>query len=161
VLPLALGFRGAYLLAVLMDVVVGVAAVFLARRQGEPVATRRDVAEAPPAEPAEHEAAESTPRPAAAQTGARDLRLPPWLIWAAAFVSGFTTLAVEVIWTRLFSQVLHNSAYTYALVLATFLLALSLGAAIANLLARSRRMPPELLLGVLLLACAAMTAISP
>ncbi len=158
VLPLVLGFRGAYLLAVLLDVVVGVAAVFLARRQGEPVATRRDVADATPAE---HEVAEVTPRPAAAQTGARDLRLPPWLIWAAAFVSGFTTLAVEVIWTRLFSQVPHNSAYTYALVLATFLLALSLGAAIANLLARSRRMPSELLLGVLLLACAAMTAISP
>ncbi|TVQ53075.1 MAG: hypothetical protein EA355_13965 [Rhodobacteraceae bacterium] len=130
-LPELLGFSGAYLLAVATDVGVGLAAMALAH----------GVAPLAPAKPA----------PAAAYA-------PPRL-WAVAFVSGVATLGVEVIWTRLFSQVLQNSVYTYALVLTTFLAALALGASLANRLARLRA--PEVVLAGLLLASAAAVAVTP
>ena len=45
-----------------------------------------------------------------------------------ASLSGFGTLALEVLYTRLFSLVLHNSTHTFAMVIAIFLLGLALGA---------------------------------
>ena len=136
VLPMALGFKGAYLLAVGLDLAVGIIAVLVARGRLED---------------------------AAAVVAARTLpalRLPP-LVWTIAFVSGFVTLAVEVLWTRLFAQVLQNSVYTYALVLVTFLLALALGAVLANLLSRQRRVPAETVTVVLLVLSAAIVAATP
>lgn len=135
VLPIALGFRDAYLLAVGMDLAVGLAALALAR--GQPALI--------PAKP------RSVPR---------SVRLPS-LVWPIAFLSGIITLAVEVIWTRLFAQVLQNSAYTYALVLSSFLAALALGAVLANLLNRQRLVPPGGVLFGLLAASAAIVAGTP
>ena len=152
VLPLALGFAGAYVLAVGLDLAVGLLAIALARRQP---------ASAAPA-PAPLTPTGPVPDPAApVDTDARITNLSSRLIWVIAFASGFATLGVEVIFTRLFAQVLQNSAYTYALVLATFLLALSLGAAVANVLARLPRPRPASLLAGLLAASAAVTAAIP
>lgn len=119
VLPIALGFRDAYLLAVGMDLVVGFAALALARRQPALVPVV----------------------PVVPRSSHQGVRLPS-LVWPIAFLSGIITLAVEVIWTRLFAQVLQNSAYTYALVLSSFLAALAFGAVFANLLIRQRRVSP-------------------
>lgn len=142
VLPLALGLRGAYLLAVGIDLVVGLVAVSLARRE----------------QPAVVAAAERHPtRGPLPHLGG----VAPRVMWLVALTSGFTTLAVEVVWTRLFAQVLQNSAYTYALVLTTFLVALALGAGLANLLSRVRRPGPEVLLGALLLVAGYLVAVSP
>jgi spermidine synthase len=58
------------------------------------------------------------------------------LWFAVAAVSGFCTLALEVLYARLFSLVLHNSTYTFGAVLAVFLVCL--GAA-SVLVARRRR----------------------
>ncbi|MGY6708470.1 MAG: fused MFS/spermidine synthase [Rhizobiaceae bacterium] len=134
VLPMALGYSGAYLLAVGMDLAVGISAILLARRVLPMAAPER--------------------RPASA------VRLP-FLVWTVAFLSGVVTLAVEVIWTRLFSQVLQNSVYTYSLVLATFLAALALGAALANWLARQQAFRPGLVLTLLLLGTALVAAGTP
>lgn len=128
-LPMWLGFSGAYLLAVGMDLFVGLAAVMLARR-ALPMATQASPARAP----------------------------IPARLWVIAFASGFATLAVEVIWTRTFAQVLQNSVYTYALVLTVFLLALSLGAALANALGRLSLRPEAVLTGLLLASCAVIAA---
>lgn len=49
-----------------------------------------------------------------------------------AALSGFVTLALEVLYTRLFSLVFHNSTQTFALVVAVFLFGLSLGAFFAS-----------------------------
>lgn len=57
-----------------------------------------------------------------------------WL--AVAAISGFGILCLEVLYTRMFSLVLHNSVYTFGAVVAVFLLALSLGAAVAVRLGR-------------------------
>ena len=130
-LPMWLGFSGAYLLAVGFDLFVGLSAILIARR-ALPLATE-----------------------------ARPVRAPiPARLWVIAFASGFATLAVEVIWTRAFAQVLQNSVYTYALVLTVFLAALSLGAALANALNRLS-LRPEMVLTGLLLASAAVIAATP
>ena len=152
VLPLALGFDGAYLLAVGLDLSVGIVAISLAARwpTSRPVGAamaERDPARAP-SPPGEQPSASHDHSP----------RLPAGLIWTIAFASGFATLGVEVIFTRLFAQVLQNSAYTYALVLTTFLLALALGASLAHGLARLPRPRPQVLLAGLLAAGGVVTA---
>jgi spermidine synthase len=128
-LPVWLGFSGAYLLAVGFDLFVGLSAIVIARRALPMVAEYR---------------------PAPATIPAR--------LWFIAFASGFATLAVEVIWTRAFAQVLQNSVYTYALVLTVFLAALSLGAALANALNRLSLRPESVLTGLLLGSCAVIAA---
>lgn len=148
VLPTLLGFRDAYLLAVAMDTVVGLGALLLAHRHGAPATARgrREV--------------ERRRRRKTAGGSAPDLPLPERTIWLLAFGSGFATLAVEIVWTRLFSQILQNSVYTYSLVLVIFLLALSLGAGLARVLAGSR-LPALPCLTALLLASALATISSP
>lgn len=58
--------------------------------------------------------------------------LLPW--WLLAAVSGFSILALEVLYLRLFSLVFHNSTYTFGAVVTVFLLALALGSSLAGLL---------------------------
>lgn len=60
-----------------------------------------------------------------------------WAVVAA--VSGFGTLGLEVLYTRLFALVFHNSVYTFGAVVAVFLIALSLGAALAAWLGKRFR----------------------
>ena len=55
-----------------------------------------------------------------------------------AFVSGLLMLALQVLWGRMFAQVLQNSVYTFALVLAVFLTCLALGGWLARLMMNSR-----------------------
>ena len=55
-------------------------------------------------------------------------------VWHFAFASGFLTLGLEVLWTHMFAQVLHNSVYTFSAVLVIFLLALSVGSFLAHVL---------------------------
>jgi spermidine synthase len=50
--------------------------------------------------------------------------------------AGALGLALEVLWTRLFAQVLHNSVYSFSAIALVFLVALALGAAGATLLVR-------------------------
>ena len=152
VLPLALGFDGAYLLAVGIDLSVGILAITLARRSGasRPVsAATADPEVTPPSRLFDERGSASHEHSSG---------LPSGLIWTIAVASGFATLGVEVIFTRLFAQVLQNSAYTYALVLTTFLLALALGAGLAHGLARLSRPRPHVLLAGLLMAGGAVTA---
>ena len=148
-LPPLLGYRTTYLVAVLVDLTVGVSALLLARRLA--VRAPGVVGEAGAAGTVGAAAAEDASGP-----------FPVRVVWAVALVSGTATLGVEVLWTRLFSQVLQNSVQTYALVLATFLVALSAGALVASALARVRRIGPErLLVGVLLASGVAVVASGP
>jgi spermidine synthase len=58
------------------------------------------------------------------------------LVLFLSFISGFGTLALQVLYTRMFSLVFHNSTYTFGIVVAVFLGALALGAALAGWLQR-------------------------
>ncbi len=130
ILPPVVGFHTTYLIAIAIDFAVGIGALILARgSMPQPLQQQRR----PPKRP---------------------VRIPRTigLIWAIAALSGAATLAVEVLWTRLFAQVLQNSVQTYAVVLATFLLALAFGAIVASHLARIRRIPAATVLVAVLLA---------
>ena len=81
-------------------------------------------------------------------------------IRALAFFSGFAALSLEVLWTRMFAQVLQNSVYTFSTILVTFLLALALGAALASWLIRRGREPIFLLFAILT-ASALLVATTP
>ena len=68
-----------------------------------------------------------------------------WLLAAVAGLSGVFALGLEVLWTRMFAQVLQNSVYTFSTVLVVFLAALAAGSALANRLCRVRAAPARVL----------------
>jgi len=150
-LPQVLGYHRAYLAAVMTDVTVGLIAL------GVAISWRLTSTES---------SRTRTPEPVApsddrsVRVRAHTTVIPRWLISTIAVASGVTTLSVEILWTRLFAQVLQNSAYTFSIVLTTFLLALSLGAVLAGQIARTSLSPTQALMGMLLVAGMA-TAISP
>lgn len=73
---------------------------------------------------------------------------PERALVAAAVFSGAGTLALEVLWTRMFAQVFHNSVYSFGAVLVTFLFALGIGALLARMLASMRLHPNSVLRGL-------------
>lgn len=67
-----------------------------------------------------------------------------WRVLAA--LSGFGTLGLEVLYTRMFALVFHNSTYTFAAVLAVFLAGLALGGALVATIGRGT--PPRTLAAI-------------
>jgi spermidine synthase len=53
-----------------------------------------------------------------------------------AFFSGFGVLALEVLWTRMFAQVLENPVHAFVMILVVVLNFLAAGAALSARLAR-------------------------
>ncbi len=51
-----------------------------------------------------------------------------------ALLSGFLSLAMQILWIRMFVQVLQNSTYTFSAILVIFLAALTMGALLVRLL---------------------------
>jgi spermidine synthase len=118
-LPRWLGFTNSYLLAVAITFTVAVLAWLLGRQQKvSPIASGEAV-------DGEGEGSALPPVTLSVQG-----------IRALAFISGFVTLSLEVLWTRMFAQVLQNSVYTFSTILVTFIVALAAGAALAASLAR-------------------------
>jgi spermidine synthase len=150
-LPAALGYRGACLLAIAINLGIAVCAVALVRR----TAARDVTAGVPPAAPR----LDRRPRPAAEgpPAGAR----LPLMLSILAGVSGFLALALQVAATRLFAQVLQNSVYTFSTILVVFLLALAAGSAVASRLARSSRAAPTTVLTAVLVASGIAVAAVP
>jgi len=58
------------------------------------------------------------------------------LVATVAFASGFLTLGLEVVWVRMFAQVLDNSVYAFSAILVIFLAALAIGSMAAGRLAQ-------------------------
>ena len=69
--------------------------------------------------------------------------------------TGFLGLGLEVLWIRLFAQVLHNSVYSFTVVVLVFLLAIATGAALAALLLH--RAAPTTVAAMALVTAAAAT----
>lgn len=110
-LVVTVGVRGSGYLAAGVSALCGLAAYALATRAERPIR--------PPA-------SDDAVRPAG----------PPVAWWLVAAVSGFVTIALEVLYARLFALVLHNSTYTFGAVVAVFLAGLALGAALVAALGR-------------------------
>ena len=71
-----------------------------------------------------------------------------WLVLACIGISGFASLAYEVLWTRALTRFLYNSTYAFTTMLSTFLIGIALGSAIYSAwLTRIRR--PILLFAIL------------
>jgi spermidine synthase len=74
-----------------------------------------------------------------------------WRLRLVAAGAGALGLGVEVLWTRLFGQVLHNSVYSFAAVTLVVLVGLAAGAALAMRLLRTAR-PATIAAGALVIA---------
>ena len=139
-LPPFMGYRLSYVTAILSSVLVGFLAVLVGRGiEKQPVQDTGDKEER-----VAHVASAS----------------PPFLCFLA-FASGFQALALQVLWTRMFSQVLQNTVYTFSMILIVFLIALAVGAALAGLLSRTGLDPIMVLTVLLALAGLACSATPP
>src|SRR5688500_311754 len=56
----------------------------------------------------------------------------PWIAAAALGASGFASLTLQVIWTRLLAQILGPTTYAFSIVVAIFIIGIAGGAAIAS-----------------------------
>ena len=142
VLPPALGFNRAYLLAMAVNVAIAGLAWRLSRVDGPTAARVPDMPAARRRHP-QRRAGVSQRRPPAFSGAGADS--PAWLLAAVAGLSGVCALGLEVLWTRMFAQVLQNSVYTFSTILVVFLAALATGSAIANRLCRARAAPARIL----------------
>lgn len=75
------------------------------------------------------------PPPAAPPASAGPGR-PARTAWLLAGATGLLGIGLEILWTVLFAQVLHNSVYSFAAVSLVFLVALAAGAGLSALLLR-------------------------
>jgi spermidine synthase len=141
-LPRLLGFTNAYTTALAITAMVALLAGLLSRRLAMPPVT------------------ESPAIAAQASAPGTASNLQSWQIRMLALFSGFITLGLEVLWTRMFAQVMQNSVYTFSAILVVFLFALAAGAALARALAGSR-LPQLHTLVVLMLAGGLLVGASP
>jgi len=124
------GYTETTLLGALANIAVGVLAWALSRRHEQ------------------DRMADVSPEPVAGEHGA----LTRWqlLIIGAFALSGFCSLGLEVMWTRLLSIIFLGTTYAYTSMLTTLLLGIALGSAAASLFV-DRLRHPAALLGVALI----------
>jgi spermidine synthase len=127
-LPAFVGVRASYVIAAGASLLAGLIAIFIGDRPENAPATD-------------------------SRAGSEVLPAPPRLRLVAAG-AGALGLGLEVLWTQLFAQVLHNSVYSFTAVVIVFLLAIAAGATIAASLMH-RVAPPALAATALLLAAGA------
>jgi spermidine synthase len=130
-LPPLLGYTLSYTAAIIMSTLIGLFAVMMGKAVGSFAPLAQDA---------------SSPEQMRVK---QDSTL---LLYVLAFSSGFLALALQVLWTRMFSQVLQNTVYTFSMILIVFLIALAVGAACANLLSRTTLAPVPVLVVLLTLA---------
>lgn len=136
-----LGLTGTLVVAAGCSAIAGVVAIVLSR-DAEPVAAGTGALTTSPAEPA--------------TGGASDLPVLPTLALLLAFVSGLTSLGYQVLWTRLLSSGTGNSTYVFTLILAMFLVGITLGSMLFSMTRRSIRQP----VGLIAIAQVAVAAIA-
>lgn len=130
-LPLWLGIGGTFFLAIAINLIIAVSTW----RRGE-------------AEPQDTGVAGEEKRHKKSHKR-QLLPLPPRTLFVLAGLSGAGTLALEVLWTRMFSLVFQNSVYSFSLILVLFLLSLAISAGWVGSLARRGGDPYKLLLRAL------------
>lgn len=85
----------------------------------------------------------------------------PWLAALALGASGFASLTLQVVWTRLLVQILGPTTYAFSLVVAIFIIGLAGGAAIGSwLVARVRHAGVGLAIGLIASAALSLAAAS-
>jgi spermidine synthase len=65
----------------------------------------------------------------------------PWVAAIALGISGFASLTLQVVWTRLLALILGPTTYAFSIIVSVFIAGLAIGAAIASRLASRVRQP--------------------
>ncbi|HKB09547.1 MAG TPA: fused MFS/spermidine synthase [Vicinamibacterales bacterium] len=94
--------------------------------------------------------------PDAAGAGVASRAGGSWPVYVAIALSGATALSAEVIWTRLLSLHFGATVYTFALILAVFLVGLGIGSTAGASIGRTAPSPRRALGWTQLLVCVAM-----
>lgn len=113
-LPRLLGLNLTYSIALALSSTLGICSWLLARRNE----SRKEE--------------ESTPLPIAKNEFGLLGRFE--FMESIALLSGFLSLAMQILWIRMFVQVLQNSTYTFSAILVVFLAALAIGAFLVRLI---------------------------
>ena len=138
-----LGATNSYLICVALNLVIGAVAWMLDRGTAAQTADR------------------PTSRMKASVSRVKSTGVPrPWSLAGLAALSGALMFILQVAWTRMFAQVHENSIYSFAVVVAVFILGLAAGAAVVRFLLR-RDFQSERLLGWAWLAGGATVAVVP
>jgi spermidine synthase len=128
-----LGLHGSTLVGVGLNALVAAGAWALASR-----AANNDT---PPTDAEILQAASDAPRARPSKSKPKSAATPPiivvrpWLAAAVFGVSGFFSLTIQVVWTRLLAQILGPTTYAFSTVVAIFIIGLAGGSAIAAPLA--------------------------
>jgi spermidine synthase len=131
-----IGMRRSFLLAATINMLVGLGALWLARRDLTPAPGPQDAA--PGRAPAEGAASAPGPPPAIR-------RRDPLVVTAA--LSGFAALALEIVWFRIIVQFIPATSYAFTTMLATVLGGIAVGSALAaRALQRDADWRPRLML---------------
>ena len=128
----ALGLRGTTFVGVALNLIAAGGAWMLARSRGRLNLRRRTTSEPGAGTPGTGKA-EELPAPAIPAAGSRPSQ--PWIAAAALGASGFASLTLQVVWTRLLVQILGPTTYAFSTVVAIFIIGIAGGAAIASRLA--------------------------
>lgn len=104
--------------------------------------------------------AESEPSPKDNHGTTKTFTLSSRWVLSYAFFSGFLTLCLEVSWIRMMALVLHNSVYSFSIVLIVFILALAIGSFIANRLSLLDK-PAASVLNLLFILSGLFAGLSP
>ena len=140
----SLGLRGSTWIGVVLNIVAAAGAFAIARTAA--------IGDEAPVEPS---VARSPKRTGKAEARASALQVPrPWLAAVALGVSGFASLTLQVVWTRLLVLILGPTTFAFSLVVAIFIVGLAGGATIGAWLA-SRSKQPAVGLAMCLLASVA------
>ena len=137
-LPVIFGFKGSYLFAVCITLLVGLIAWHLSRIDKLP-----------------HEPAVTGNQYPDKEHSYETFSFG--FLVLVSFISGFSTIGLEVIWTRMFAQVLQNSVYTFSMILVLFLFAISAGAWLTHIMIKIFRKPDNLLFIFILLSALAVS----
>jgi len=159
----AIGLQATTFAGVLLNVIAAAGAFALAQRISGSAAIATDVESAvtAPIKPNDHAATrqkKSARKQKTAKTTAEVMSWP-WLAALALGVSGFASLTLQVVWSRLLVQILGPTTYAFSTVVAIFIIGIAIGAAVSSRLA-TRIANPAIGLAVSMLACAAFAVIA-
>jgi spermidine synthase len=143
------GLSGALRVGAGCSLIAGLSALWLARGS----ATDGTTAPAPLPTPAP-----AAPGDPASTLGSTPSIARPQLALIVAFLSGLTSLAYQVTWTRLLASGTGNTTYVFTVILAIFLTGIAIGALLYNLL-RSRFGDPVRLLAFTQIALAVLAIV--
>jgi spermidine synthase len=144
----AVGLRGTTFIGVLLNVIAAAGAMWIATQTlpEESTATAEATAKAVTLQTPSKKKKKETQQPASAR---------PWLAAIALGVSGFASLTLQVVWTRLLVQILGPTTYAFSTVVAIFIIGIAIGAAVAASIT-ARMKSPAFGLSVTMLLSAAL-----